>query len=120
MSSVEDVAASSAQWMSHCQKIDTPAQSAIRQLQANTPGWPLDFHSSLCLKHLEVHFGTFRKCVPCLAFLVSKIPCVRCVVPMEPNWWVWLAEICVDMMSAVEATKASKLQALFKRRFAVR
>ena len=39
MSTVEQVAEASGRWAAHCQKVDTPAQNAIRQLKANTPGW---------------------------------------------------------------------------------
>ena len=38
MTTRKEVAVASRQWITHCDKIDTPAQNAIRQLQANTTG----------------------------------------------------------------------------------
>ncbi len=48
MSTVEHVAEASGRWIAYCQKVDTPAQNAIRQLQANTPGWPYHVANSFC------------------------------------------------------------------------
>ena len=38
MTSREDVAQSAERWQAHCRKTDTPSETALRQLQANTPG----------------------------------------------------------------------------------
>ena len=38
MTTREDVAASAERWQAHCRKTDTPSETALRQLQANTPG----------------------------------------------------------------------------------
>ena len=38
MTTREDVAESAGKWQAHCRKTDTPSETALRRLQANTPG----------------------------------------------------------------------------------
>ena len=38
MTTREEVAESAERWQAHCRKTDNPSETALRQLQANTPG----------------------------------------------------------------------------------
>ena len=59
MTTREDVAESAERWQAHCRKTDTPSETALRQLQANTPGesnhWTRSQKSPhLCKHHLDM------------------------------------------------------------------
>ena len=78
MTTREDVAESAERWQAHCRKTDTPSETALCQLQANTPGefshWTRSYqspqlqtdHPDVCLVclvtpleyGLKLHWGT--------------------------------------------------------------
>ena len=102
------MAVASSQWIAHCNKIDTPAQNAIRQLQANTAG-------------RQCGTMPFSTCLAPTHCSISEFPCWK---TFYKNRWSQFTSFGQRLICAVvtagEATMASKLQALFKQRYAVR